>query len=387
VVREGTKFSLVPLFIDHREALKPESYERFVSSIVNLALGVGIIVMILLETFSPWMVIVLAPGLSPEAKAEATLLLRTCAPMVIFSPGIAVLSVLLNSQKRFTMVALRNAVAPGLVVAAIVLAWNQNQIALWVSVAYALGFAGFFMTVFLDAQSTGYRHQWSAWISKQDSLRLWQAASLPTFGFILEQLSSLARRQVFPSLVAGGGVATFYFASRLVSAGQSLLGVTIATTSLPSMTEDERAGNKSRLSNALRKNLKRVLFVTSPAVILIMGFHKQIVHGLYGRGSFGEASIQQTSQVFFWLGLSLIFSCIIPVLNVGLYAQKAYQLAFYRMVFSAFLSIVLVWLLWSQGLVGIAMGGTLSAALSVLLIIYLLHLTGVSLLLPNRNNI
>lgn len=381
VSREGTRQSLVPMFMERRDALSHREYHRLVSGIVNLALVLGVSLTILLEILAPLIITGLAPGFSPEGRAQATFLFRVCAPMVLFAPGIAVFSVILNSQRRFSAVALRNAIAPGFVVAAIGLGWQQSSIALWIAYAYTLGFAGFFVLVFLDAFKAGHQHQWLAWAGKDDLLRLWQAGSLPTIGFVIKLGSNLVKSQMLPSLVAVGGVSTFYFAIRIVSAAQTIIGVSIATTSLPAMTEHDLAGHKSRLGSALRKNLTKTLLVSLPAVLFIVVSHGEIIRLLYGHGSFEATSIEQTSQVFLWLGLSLAFISLIPVLEAGLYAQRAYGLVVWSMVTMAFVGVALSWLFWQVwGLIGIAMSWPVMAIIYVILIIYLLHQKGVSLL-------
>lgn len=380
VWREGTRFSLVPLFLQYKDKANEQEYNRFVSGIVNLSLVVGLLIALVLAIFAPLIVIGLAPGFSSEGRSEAAFLLQASAPMALFAPPIAVLSVVLNSQKRFSVVALRNAAAPALVVAAIAFTWNFKNISLWVALAYSVGFAAFFVMVFIDAFKAGHQHQWKAWVSKEDLSSLWEAGFLPTFGFILRQMANLIRSQLLPSLVGVGGVSMLYFAMRVVSAAQTLLGISIATTSLPAMTEDDLAGKKSRLGSALRRNLKSALLITVPATLFIALFNQQIIEGLYGRGSFGEASIQQTSDVFLWFGMGLVFACIIPLLEAGLYAQRKYLLLFYTMVSMSFVGVFMSWLfLQWQGLAGIAMGASLMLVINVGVILYFLEKTGVSL--------
>lgn len=380
VTREGTNFSMMPLFIERRANLSEAQYHRFASCLINLALAVGISMTVLLEALTPWIVAVLAPGFSPEGKTQAAILLRIGAPLVIFAPGITVLSVLLNSQKRFSLVALRNTMTPAVIVLTICLAWNSKQIVQWIAAAYSTGFTAFFLVLFVGVHLYGHQHNWLVWISRDDLASLWQTNSLPTLGFIIRQGSRLVERQL-ASLVAVGGVASYYFAFRLASAVQSLIGSSIATTSLPRLAEHGLAGNQSRLAATLRKNLIRAVVLTLPAVVLILLFHSYLIRGMYGRGSFDETSIQQTSQVFFCLGTGLAFFCLVPILQSGLYALKAYRLVFCNMFAIALTNIFLAWLLsLSWGLIGIAIAVSLSAAFSALNIIYLLHKSGVSLL-------
>ncbi|MEM7591910.1 MAG: lipid II flippase MurJ, partial [Cyanobacteria bacterium P01_A01_bin.83] len=270
VSRDGTKFSLVPLFIERRNTLSEKSFQHFVSGIINMALALGILVTLLLEVLASEIVTVIAPGLSSSGLVEATFLFRACAPIVIFAPTNAVLSVLLNSQKRFYGVALRNAIAPGFMLAGFGLAWGRDDVAFWVVLAYVFGFGVFCLTLFIDAGMSGYKHSWKAWSSRDDLSRLWEAGFLPTLGFIVGQVGRLISRQVLVSFAAVGAVSTFYFAVRLVSAAQSIIGVSIATTSLPTMTEHEITGQKSRLASLMQRNIIKVLLVSIPAVIFIV---------------------------------------------------------------------------------------------------------------------
>ena len=387
VSRDGIKFSFIPLFIERRNTLSKNSFNHFVSGIVNVALIFGIIVTILFEVLAPAIVTALAPGFSNAGTAEATLLFRASVPLVIFAPANAILSVLLNSQKRFLGVALRNAVAPGFMLVGFGLAWGRSNIALWVAIAYAVGFGVFFLTLFTDAARSGYKHSWKAWSSRNDLSRLWEAGFLPTLGFILGQLGRLITRQVLVSFVAVGAIASFYFAVRLVSAAQSIIGVSIATTSLPTMTEHEQTGQKTRLASRMQKNMVKVLLVSLPAVIFIVFFNQPAIDLLYGHGSFNEAAIEQTSQVFTWLGLSLIFISIVPVINAGLYALRAYRAIFYIMFGMALVSVVLAWLfLQWLGLMGIAISTPLAALVNVIVIIYVLQRLGVNLLVANKSS-
>ena len=204
---------------------------------------------------------------------------------------------------------------------------------------------------------------------------------MPTLGFIIGQLGRLITRQVLVSFAAVGAIATFYFAVRLVSAAQSIIGVSIATTSLPNMTEQELRGQKSRLASIIRRNIAKVLLVSLPAVIFIIFFNKPAIDLLYGHGSFNQASIEQTSQIFIWLGLSLIFISIVPVINAGLYALRAYRAVFYIMFSMALISVFLAWLfLQWLGLIGIAISAPLAALANVIAIIYVLQKSKINLL-------
>ena len=370
IAREGTRQSLVPLFMERQQSLGNVRYYRFINGVINLALIIGSILTILLAILAPWIIHLIAPGLSVAGKAEATLFLRLAAPMILFAPSIAILSVVLNSQKRFGVVALRNALAPIFIIVAIFLAHYLNQsIAPLTALAYAISSAIFFVMVFFDARQIGYQHKWEILVSRKDLASLSIAGCWPTFGFTIRQIALMIKTLLLPSLATVGGVATIYFAQRVAFAIQTLVGVSIATTSLPTLTEHSLAGDKSKLASVLRTSLFRSLLITTPIAIAILLFNQDIIASIYGYGSFKTASINQTSQVFLWLGLSTILSSLIPIFEAVLYAQKAYKKVVFMMMGMAGVEVFLCWLFWQwYGLVGIAISVFAGAIIYVLTI-------------------
>jgi putative peptidoglycan lipid II flippase len=379
VFRQGTRHSMVPLFVEARSSLGEEEFQRFVSSLLNLGCVLGVIVVGMIEALAPWIVMGLAPGLTPESRAESTLLLRLCAPLIFFTIGCTVMGVYLNSRRRFNPVALRNVLTPGIILCVILFSWRSDHAAAYVAAAYTLGFASFFFTLFMDLRRTGHRHIWLAWTTKEDLSRLKSASFLVTLGILLRNALRILER-FLASLVAVGGISSYYFAYRLVSALQTLIGGSIATTALPGMTEHDIRGDKARLVRSLRRNIARTLLLSLPLCLLMVVLHHSIIRFVYGRGNFGEESIHVTSQILFWLGFGLLFWCLGPVFQSGLYAQRAYHLIF-RNTISVILVNVGLAVVLSQvwGLMGIAIATTLSAGFSIVNMISLLKTSGVHL--------
>jgi putative peptidoglycan lipid II flippase len=373
IAREGTRQSLVPLFLERQKDLGQVKYHHFINGVINLALVLGLILTILLEILAPIILNLIAPGLSVSGKAEATFFFRLAAPMILFAPTIAILSVMLNSQKRFGVVALRNTLAPIFIIIAIGLAqYFHRGIAPWTALAYAISSGIFFVMVFIDAKGIGYQHHWRVWISQQDLASLSVAGYWPTLGFTIRQIALMVKTLLLPSLATVGGVSIIYFAQRVASAIQTLVGVSIATTSLPTLAEHELAGNKSQLGSVLRQSLSRSLLITIPIVIGIVLFNRDIITSIYGRGSFEVSSVVQTSQVFLWLGLSTILVSLIPIFEAVLYAKKAYKKVVFVMILMAVIEVFLCWLFWQwYGLVGIAASVFVAAIIYVLIIFVL----------------
>ena len=381
VIRSGTKFSLVPLFLERRGELGHDDYNRFISGVTNLFFIVALAAMAVAEISAHWLVSGLAPGLSATAKAEAATLLRLSVPLVIFVIGVSVLSVVLNNSNRFTIAAARSVVVPATVIVSMYLAWEGMDISLWIAVGYVVGFALFYLLLFRSAVGlTGYRHTWTVIAGKRELRSLFGATYLPTAGFIIRQSSQFVERML-ASTAAVGGVASYYYAFRLFSAAQNLIGSSIATTTLPAMVEHNMNGEKLKIALAIRRGLLRSLTLSVPVAVALLFFNTEIVDILYGRGSFGVASVEQTSRILMWFGLGIVFICFVPILSSGLYAQKAYGFVFVYMLSLTAVNVLLALLffrVWS--LEGLSAAVSLSAAIGVAVLVCLLSTTGVVLL-------
>jgi peptidoglycan biosynthesis protein MviN/MurJ (putative lipid II flippase) len=91
IVREGAKFSLVPLFIKEEKLKNSTEYQYFINGILNFSLGVGVVIALTITAFAPWIATGLLSNSSTETRAEMTILLRLCAPLIIFGCGSTIL--------------------------------------------------------------------------------------------------------------------------------------------------------------------------------------------------------------------------------------------------------------------------------------------------------
>ena len=385
VGREVTRFSMMPVFIEKHMNSTLNEYARFTSATINLALIAGIVLFIIIELSAFWIVSGIAPGLSPAAKQQATLVLRISSPTILFTLGSSVLSVYLNSQKLFTVVALRNAAVPIAVTIVFVIAWSSDRISSWIALSYNIGFVAYFIVLYTRARIAGYTHQWSAFVNRDDFALIFHAVSLPTIGFLFGQGSRIVER-LLASLATPGGVASYYFAFRIFTSIQKLVGMSIATTSLPDLANRSITGDKETLTRILKIGTIRSVLLATPVTLIVAFFNEEIVHLIFGRGTFDSSSVKLTSSILFCFSFGLFLSSTIPVLQSALYAQKAYNLVLRSILVGGFSNIVFSFLLSRAfDLQGIAIGVSISVVVSFGYLIYLLLTTGISILSTNRS--
>jgi murein biosynthesis integral membrane protein MurJ len=378
IVREGAKFSLVPLFVTRQKEMTRTEYQHFTNSLLLTLLGTGFGIFVLMEFFAPW----IAGGLLSKSTIDiqsGTTLLRLCAPLLIFGCGSTVLGAFLNSQQHFKTVALRNALPAGTAALIFLVLWNTENLENWIAVAYTGGFVVYFGWLCFGTYRTGHRYTLTG--IPIDTLRsLKNTVTLPTLGFATRQITNRLLVEIYLVSQLGGGAITLYkCAFQIFSALQTLIGISIATTGLPDMATDDAANNKQKLGRTLNRNVRTAVIIGIPVTLILLIFHGKISRILYGRGITDQASIELIGQLLFWLSTGMIFSCLIPVLNAGLYAQKAYRFVFANMVTMAALNFVVAYgLIKTWQLRGIALAVSITALLAVGNLTYLLRKTRVS---------
>lgn len=379
IVREGAKFSLVPVFVTHEKEMTRTEYQRFTNGLLIFLLSVGFGIFVLIELFAPWIAGGLLWKSSVDMQRETTTLLRFCAPLLIFGCGSTVLGAFLNSQQRFKTVALRNALPAGTAAFIFLLLWDTQSLENWVAVAYTGGFIAYFGWLCIGAYRTGHRYELAG--VSVDALRsLKNTVTLPTLGFGIRQIVN--RLLVEVSLVSqlGSGAITLYkSAFQIFSALQTLIGISIATTGLPDMAAHDATNDKMGLGRTLNRNARMAIIIGFPVTLVLLVFHEKISWILYGRGTIDQASIELIGQLLFWLSAGMVFSCLIPVLNAGLYAQKAYRAVFANMVTMAVLNFLLAYgLIETWWLLSVALSVSITALLAVGNLTHLLRRTQVS---------
>ena len=378
IFREGAKFSLVPLFIAEERTRVRVDFQRFTSGIINFSLCVGVVLMLLLTLLSTQIASLLLSSRTGAVQAEMATLLRWSAPLVIFGSGSTILGAYLNSQKHFKTVAFRNTLPPMLAIIVLLFWTDTEQLVYSVSIAYAGGFLVYFAWLCFGMYRTGYRYSFS-WISIDALRSLKDAISLPTMGFAIRQLSARIIVEVLLVGRLGKGAITLYnSAFRIFSAIQTLIGISIATTGLPEMTVDSIEKDLRKLNRSLLRKLRWVICIAFPLSIVLLLSASRIAQVLFSGDKFNPQDVEQIGKLLMWLSLGTVFSCMIPVLNAGLYAQKAYGLVFRNMVTMAILNFLIALVLWSVWeLNGIALTISITAFLAVCNLVFLLSKTGV----------
>lgn len=364
--RDATKFSLMTVFIEVRKDKGDAVFADFGARVLNLFFGIGLALTTIGLLFAGPLTTIIGWGLNTEDQVLAAGLLRLSAGIAVFALSSAVFEVMLNSHKHFTVTALRNAVTPCVVIAVTLATWRNEHAPYWIAGSFTCGYMLYCVMLWINAAvRMNFSPDPGRLPNRETFRKLRGTIGYPLTGFGVRQMARVAERTI-ASLGPTGSVAAYYYAYRLLSAVQNIVGVSVALTGQPKLTEHDLAGQSARFHAALRRRVAMILCISVPIAAGMMLLSPWIIGLLYGRADMAPEQLDASASVLSVLGLAAIFYCLTPVLNSALYARKRYGMVLYNMCLAASINVVLAFVLFKLlGLTGVAWAATLSALFAV----------------------
>ena len=315
--------AFVPVISEYRQLRTREEVRTLISASVG-TLGVCFGLAALAGVAgAPFLVRVYAPGFvqDPAQLALTIQLVRFTFPYLVCVVITALLSSVLNSYERFalpvfTQVALNlmliftalvlamHSAEPGQVLALGVLAAGSVQVLLQLPALKRLGLLG-----------------WPRWRWQHEGVRRMFARIQPgILGASMLQLS-LVLDTVFASLLATGSVSWLYFADRLMEFPLGLVGIALATVTLPGLAKLHTQGSAAGFSRVIDFSLRLTLLLAVPAAVGLLCFSGPITASVFGYRHFSAFDVQMAAAALAAYAPALMMFSLVKVLVPGFFAR------------------------------------------------------------------
>lgn len=319
--------ALIPVFTDYAKEKDDAELGRVAGAVLGWALVVLVVVVVLLELFSPWIVPILAGGLVLEAQAEALTLARVVLPCVVFLGLAGITTAVLYARQTFTYPAFAAA------------AYNGGMIVFALLFASTLGSTALVLGVLLGAmlqlilQLPGLRGvplSLSVSLRHPALSRILKLYAPVAIGLVVAQVGVAIDRNL-ASRTGEDSLAVMRFATTLV---QFPLGLTVTATSfavLPTLSgfagagrpgSSESAESLESFKSTLVIGLKLVLLAIIPAAVGLAILREPIIRLLFQHGVFGAYGTERTSLAFLYYAPQLPFVAVDQLLIFAFYARK-----------------------------------------------------------------
>lgn len=359
IFREGTRLSLIPIFINSKNQ-KTEQI-LFVYSVL-----LGGILLILALSFSKLIINFFGKDLPLEALQLSNSIFVQFSFALFFIPQSAVLSARLNAKSEFNIVALRNLIVPSFALAWILM--NPQESIHSIPQGMFGGIVAYYLLLITINIKKGFSlNGLFKNSSKVSTNQLYGSTILPIAGLSVKNGAKMYERTI-ATQIGAGGVSAYYFAFKIISAIQGIMGLSFATIGSVKFSKIQN----HKINNVLKSQLIRIFIIMIPLSILLNLTSNFIIEVLFSSGNFNLESIQQTTMALKGFSFGLSFLVANPTLSAALYAKNKYVHLLGNTIVISAIGLFIAILMTSQwGLLGLAYSISLTAVLSFL---YLLAL-------------
>ena len=176
-----------------------------------------------------------------------------------------------------------------------------------------------------------------------------------------------------------GSPTWLYVSDRLVQFPMGIFAIGIGTVLLPTLSKLDVISERKIFINTLQKGQRFVLFIGIPSLIGLMFCAEDIISAIFYRGEFTQLDVFKSSYSLIAFSFGLPFFMLMKVLTPAFFAQKNTKTPMYVAILSLLLNAALNYILafvFGYGHVGIAIGSSISALISVFILEIILYKDG-----------
>ena len=184
---------------------------------------------------------------------------------------------------------------------------------------------------------------------------------------------------IFASLLETGSPTWLYVSDRLIQFPMGIFAIAIGTILLPTLSNIDLEKEKNAFIKNIKKGQKFVLFIGIPSLIGLFFCAEDLISTIFYRGEFTELDVFKSSYSLMAFSIGLPFFMLMKVLTPAFFARKDTKtpmyVAFISLVLNAFFNYLLAFVL-GFGHVGLAIGSSIAALISVLILETILYKQG-----------
>lgn len=373
--------AFVPIYSDYHKQNNEDESKKYLSAIFGSLLSILFIFTLIVLLITPIFILIFAPGFYyDDYKKEIAIdLLRIMFPYLALISLVAFSSGIQNTHDRFSLPAFTPLIFNVcLIIAAIYIA-PKFSIPVY-ALAWGVLLAGFFQVlVHLVALKKINRLPRPSINFSHPGLQKFFKLILPAIlaGGVIQ--INLLIDTIFASLLQTGSPTWLYVSDRLIQFPMGIFAIAIGTVLLPTLSKIDFETNKESFITELQKGQRFVLLIGIPSLIGLYVCSVDLISTIFYRGEFSFSDVQQSSLSLMAFSFGLPFFMLMKVLTPAFFSRKDSKTPMYVAILSLFLNAFLNYFLAFQlgyGHVGIAIGSSIAAFVSVLVLEIILFRDG-----------
>ena len=184
---------------------------------------------------------------------------------------------------------------------------------------------------------------------------------------------------IFASFLETGSPTWLYVSDRLVQFPMGIFAIAIGTILLPTLSKYDLNFEREKFILSIQKGQRFVLFIGIPSLIGLFFCSEDLISTIFYRGAFTASDVINSSYSLMALSFGLPFFMLMKVLTPAFFARKDTKTPMYVALISLIINAVLNYYLafiLNYGHVGIAVGSSIAAIVSVCILEILLYRDG-----------
>ena len=348
--------------------------KKFANEVFNLLIISLFFLIIIIEIFMPWFILLIAPGFKENSdKLELTIYLtRITFPFLFFISLASFFAAVLNSHNKFALAAAAPIVLNIVLILTLLLTkyLGDNLVEY---LAYAVTISGFIQfAILMKFVKNFIPISFAFKLKVEKKVKFFFSKLLPSiFSSGVTQINILVGT-IIASFQASA-VSYLYYADRIYEINLAIAGIGIGTVLLPNLSKYVKENKKKKIDLIQNKSLELSLFLSLPATFALLIASEEITSSLFGYGSFDIQSVKNSANALFYFALGLPAFAFIKVFSSFIFARQNTKVPFYFSVISVIVNIIISLYFFNQiGFIIIPIATSVSSWInSILLLIYL----------------
>ena len=372
---EGTfNAAFIPSYTSARIENKKKG-KKFADDILGSLLLILILIVTVVEIFTPYLVYIIAPGfIENDVKFNlAVELTRITFPFLLFVSLSSFFSGILNSNNKFAAAAAAPIILNIILILSLIVSYKLS-LNFAKQLSYGVTLAGILQLIFLFFVTLRFYKPTLIFKLKVDSkVKFFFKKLLPSiFSSCVTQINILIGTIIASFEI--GAVSYLYYADRIYQINLAIAGIAVGTVSLPALSKAFKNKNIKKLSNIQSKSFELSLLLSIPASLGLILASEEIVNALFGYGSFSKEDVRLTAFALKYFGYGVPAFALVKILSNFFFARGNTKNPFYISIIMVLINIsISVSLFSSLGFIIIPIATSVATWIGVLIYIYLLN--------------
>jgi putative peptidoglycan lipid II flippase len=345
-----------------------EKVNKFISNLTNLVLLFATVLLVFFFFFPEHVVRLFAFGFSNETFNLTVNFSKISIFGLYFTILTSIFSSYLQIKQKHYLVSLIGFPYSLIIFVSIYIGYKYNIYLLVIGTLIASISQFIFLAIFLRKNNFKY---YSLFNFNDSSIKQTFLLALPIIlSLSVNQFNILVDKSIATTLSVGA-VSALNYADKINSFVHGIFTLSIVIVMYPLISIHENNNNRTSFINTINESMKLIIIFVGPMSIGALFYSYEIIDFLFGRGAFDESAIRMTSNALFFYAFGMIGVGLREVFSRVFYTLKDTKTPLINASIGFAINIILNLILSRfMGIGGLALATSLSASLTVILMIF-----------------